>query len=313
MVAPRDSSHLAELPKIKRISPNYVAVIPYAFKRKGESRVNYYKVNKHWWGEGVEGCRSTIQHLKQLGLKVMLKPHVWVVGDGWPGDFDPTQRVHADRVEMEWKIWEDSYRDYIMEMALLAKDEGVELFCIGTEYRIAVQKRPQFWKELIAEIRAIYKGKLTYAANWDNYTNIPFWKELDYIGIDAYFPLSEEKRPTIEEMSNAWTPIKTKLFELSDSCGKQLIFTEYGYRSIAYTARGDWKNNEVKELDQEAQANAYQALYSIWWHEDRFAGGFLWKWHPSDSLYQKNRAEGRFSPQGKLAEEVIREAYSISK
>ncbi len=310
LVAPRDSSMLAELPKLERISPNYVAVIPYAFKRKGESRVNYYKKNPYWWGEGVEGCRQTIRQLKELGYKVMLKPHVWVAGDGWPGDFDPTHKVATEQVELEWSIWEESYRDYLLEMSRIAQDEAVEMFCIGTEYRKAVQKRSTYWKQLIREIREVYKGKLTYAANWDNYLNVPFWEELDYIGIDAYFPLSEEKVPQVEDLVAAWLPIKTEIMKLADSCSKLILFTEYGYRSIAYTARGDWKNKEVDEESEEAQSHAYNALYSSWWKEPAFAGGFLWKWHPADSAYRQRGAKGRFTPQGKRVEERIRSAYS---
>jgi len=309
LVAPREASMLSELHKIERISPSHVAVIPYAFQRQGESRVNYSVKNPYWWGEGVEGARETIQQLKALGYKIMLKPHVWVVGEGWPGDFDPTKRVEEKRVEMEWSIWEDSYRDYIIKITELAISEDVELYCIGTEYRQAVIKRPKFWKELISEVRSTYKGKLVYASNWDNYQNIPFWEELDYVGIDAYFPLSESEVPKVEELTAAWGVIKTDILRLADSCKKPILFTEYGYRSIPYTARGDWKNQEITDLNQRAQSNAYQALYNVWWNEPSFAGGFLWKWHPADSMYQK-KAKARFTPQGKEVEKVIHSTYS---
>lgn len=311
LVAPRLAEELKELPALDRISPNYVAVVPFAFKQKGESRVNYYKINKYWYGEGVEGCTETIRKLKSLGYKVMLKPHVWVVGDGWPGDFQPEVELDPEQEELQWQIWEDSYRDYMIAMTQVAVSESVELFCIGTEYRIAVQKRPEFWKQLIREIRSVYKGKLTYAANWDNYQKVGFWSDLDFIGIDAYFPLSESKTPSVEELTIAWQPIKTNLMELADSCDKPLIFTEYGYRSIPYTTRGDWKNNEIKELNQEAQYIAYEALYRTWWKEPNFGGGFLWKWFPADSSYQLKGGEGRFSPQGKKVEKLILETYQI--
>jgi hypothetical protein len=62
----------------------------------------------------------------------------------------------------------------------------MELFCFGTELGIQSQKRLQYWAQLIVKKKNI-KGKLTYAANWDDFDK-PFWNELDYIGIDAYFP-----------------------------------------------------------------------------------------------------------------------------
>jgi len=309
LVAPRDSTMLRELPKLERISPNFVAVIPYAFKKSNESRVIYSRDNPYWWGEGLNGSRETIRQLKQLGYKIMLKPHVWLAGEGWPGDFDPTQRHSGDRVESEWSIWETSYREYILQMVSLAENEGVAILCIGTEYRYAVKRRTAFWAELIKEVRSIYKGKLTYASNWDNYEQVSFWKDLDFIGIDAYFPLSDSKRPEVSELLEAWNPIKKSILEFSDSIGKPILFTEYGYRSIPYNTRGDWKNEEVSALDEEAQSIAYQALYQSWWNEKRFAGGFLWKWHPADSLYKTNGAKGRFSPQGKRVESVIKAQY----
>jgi hypothetical protein len=47
-------------------------------------------------------------------------------------------------------------------------------------------------------------GKLTYAANWDDFDKVPFWNELDYIGIDAYFPLSNATTPSVLELNDAW-------------------------------------------------------------------------------------------------------------
>ena len=80
---------------------------------------------------------------------------------------------------------------------------NVELFCIGTELSFASQKTDK-WKELIQKVKTSYDGKLTYAANWDNYKNIKFWDDLDFVGIDAYFPLSYTTKPDLEELKNGW-------------------------------------------------------------------------------------------------------------
>lgn len=91
----------------------------------------------------------------------MLKPQVYI-GGGWIGDMDFD-------TEEKWKEWEKNYRDYIMDFVDVAAKHNVELFCVGTEYSIAVVKREKFWRELIKEIRKSYKGQLTYSANWDSY------------------------------------------------------------------------------------------------------------------------------------------------
>lgn len=57
---------------------------------------------------------------------------------------------------------------------------------IRTECKTAVNLRPLFWESLIKSIRAEFKRVVSYAANWDNYQNIPFWDKLDFICIDAF-------------------------------------------------------------------------------------------------------------------------------
>jgi len=93
--------------------------------------------------------------------------------------------------EKDWDNWFESYRKTILHFALMAEKTKAELFCIGTELRSSVKQQPEKWKELIKEIKTIYAGKLTYAANWDcNFDTIDFWNELDYIGIQGYFPIN---------------------------------------------------------------------------------------------------------------------------
>ncbi len=57
------------------------------------------------------------------------------------------------------------------------------------------------------------------------------------------------------------------------------------------------------------QANAYAALYEVFWDKKEMAGGFIWKWFPD---YEKSGGpnNNRFSPQRKPVEKVIREFYT---
>ena len=106
--------------------------------------------------------------------------------------------------------------EYIMHYARLAESAKVEAFCIGLELKHAVKERAAFWDGLIAQVRKVYSGKITYAANWDNFHNIPFWIKLDFIGINAYFPLSQENQPTSSELYDAWEEQKIALRRLSE-------------------------------------------------------------------------------------------------
>lgn len=301
LVAPpkRQAFNFVEL---RQTNTNWVAIIPYAFLKKEGINI-VYNTPFQWWGERAEGVEETIIESKKHRLQIMLKPHLWVSQDGWAGDFDL-------KTEQEWEKWETSYTSYILEFAKLAQKYNVELFCIGTEIRNVAKKRPQFWCQLIKKIKADYKGKLTYAANWDNYKNIDFWDELDYIGIDSYFPLSEEKIPNKKYLIEQWQPKKKELEKYSETHHTPILFTEFGYPSTEYCATTPWKENFEFKPNQEGQKNAYEAIFESFWNEKWFAGGFFWKWHLTPKT--QRAIPQNYSPQGKSAMEAIRNQYKTS-
>ncbi|NJK82690.1 MAG: hypothetical protein HC912_01615, partial [Saprospiraceae bacterium] len=178
-VAPPRPFSSDPMPLVKSVGAEWIAVIPYGFTRLGDSVVHFDE-NKQWWGEGRAGCEETIRLAHAAQLNVMLKPQIWIP-QGWTGDLDFEN-------DQQWAIWEKSYEDYLLRFATLAAEKKVAMLCIGTEFKISVQKRPDFWRSLIAKVRTQYSGKLVYAANWDEYPLISFWDDLDYIGINAYFP-----------------------------------------------------------------------------------------------------------------------------
>ena len=194
-------------------------------------------------------------------------------------------------------------------MPCKTKEVNAEIYCIGTELEEFVKNRPEFWKQLITKVKAVFKGKLTYAANWDEYTRISFWAELDYIGVDAYFPISEAKNPTKTQMSEGWQKWKIQLENISKKEGKPILFTEFGYRSMDYTGKKPWLVDRGEmEVNLTAQADATQVVFDELWREGWFAGGFIWKWFIH---YEKSGGidDNRFTPQNKPAEDVIRNNY----
>jgi len=290
-----------KMAEVRRINAGWVGLIPYAFSR-GHTPTVHHGYSNQWWGEGIEGMKACIKMAKAEGLKVMVKPHVWVTGDGWPGYFDLD-------TEQDWKVWEETYSDYIMTYARLANAMKAELFVIGTEYRIAAVKRPEFWKNLIQKVRKVYSGQVTYAANWDNYQKISFWEELDFIGIDAYFPLTQGATPTLAELKKGWETLSPELEAFAQKHDKQILFTEYGFRSVDYATSRHWKYDK-KQLkpNNDLQARAYRALYETVWQKAWLSGGFLWKWHVR-SGFDSRQAVKKFTPQDKPAEKVIAKWY----
>jgi hypothetical protein len=272
--------------------------MPYAFFNTKDPVVKYSSKGK-WWGETEEGVIACIEMAHRNKLTVMLKPHLWIDRGLYTGAFTLT-------TEREWQLWEESYRKYILTFALIADSMNVGLFCIGTELGTAIKERPSFWSALIDTVKQVYSGKLTYAANWDDYKRFPLWKKLDYIGVDAYFPLAKEETPQVVSILNEWKKYSDELQKLSEENNRPVLFTEYGYRNVSYTTKEPWKENEGDRNDK-AQANAYEALYKSFSGKKWFSGGYLWKWDVDTSWHRKRIID--FTPQEKEALNTIKTFY----
>jgi ppGpp synthetase/RelA/SpoT-type nucleotidyltranferase len=234
----------------------------------------------------------------------MMKPQIWI----WRGEFTGTLKMQS---EEDWKKLEASYESFMLAYAQLAQETKTDLLCIGTELEQFVKNRPEYWSDLIAKVRTVYKGRITYAANWDEYPRTPFWEQLDYIGIDAYFPLSEEKTPTVAQLKMGWKKHKDKISALSIEKSIPVIFTEYGYRSMDYTAKKPWLVDRNQDnVNLEGQVNAKKAIFEEFWNEEWFAGGYVWKWFIHHEK-AGGTSDNRFTPQNKPAQAVIREFYKM--
>ena len=300
-VSPREDFDPQWMGALRRINADWISIVPYAFSPGYVPKV-IFNDERQWWGETRPGTIQLIAYARQQGLKIMLKPHIWVKGDGWPGDFKLTS-------EADWKAWEKEYTAYLMEQAEIAEAYKVDMLCVGTELRQVVKERPQYWNSLIAEVKQTYSGKLTYASNWDNYENVKFWDQLDYIGIDAYFPVSEKETPDKASLEAGWQKVIPGLQQISQQYDKPVLFTEYGYQSKNFAAAGHWLIDESSStVNLEAQSQSYAAFYEALWHQPWFAGGFLWKWYP-DPVNSGGHSNNRFTPQNKPVEKIISQWY----
>ncbi|MCF6296202.1 MAG: glycoside hydrolase [Flavobacteriaceae bacterium] len=302
-VASREPINEKHVNPVINVNANYAAIMPFGFIRNIKHPEITFNTERQWFGETKAGAKQYAEALQEKGIKIMIKPQIWV----WRGEY--TGFIEMTNEE-NWKLLEDSYSKFIIEFAELAQEINAEIYCIGTELEKFIENRPEYWTNLILEIKKIYKGKLTYAANWNEFKRTPFWNKLDYIGVDAYFPVSKEKTPTVVQCLEAWKQHKNEIKAVTDKYNKQIIFTEFGYRSVDYTAKEPWESDRsMTSVNLEAQTNATQALFQEFWKEDWFAGGFVWKWYHNheSSGGEKNT---RFTPQNKPVEAVIKSYYS---
>lgn len=302
-VSSRDTINAVHIDPIVNIQANYASIMPFGFVSRLDHPEIHYNRQRQWFGETKQGVKQYIKSLNKRGIKIMLKPQIWVAR----GEFTGLIKMEH---EAAWLQLEQSYAKFILDFAALAEELQTDIFCIGTELESFIDHRPEYWKQLITDIKKVYKGKLTYAANWNEYNRTPFWNQLDYIGIDAYFPVSDLRTPTLEDCRLGWLQYKDTIRTFSQKYNKPVLFTEYGYRSVDFAGKQPWRSDrDMNQVNVEAQNNTTQALLETFWNEDWFAGGFVWKWfHDHERSGGEN--DSRFTPQNKPAEAILKDWYS---
>lgn len=239
-----------------------------------------------------------IETIHSLGMKVMLKPHVDLYNDEWRGEIWFND-------EEDWSVWFDSYKQFICHYAKLAENHDVEQFCIGCELVKTVQREE--WNEVIEVVRENFSGPITYAADWSNYQNVTFWQLLDFVGIDAYFELTEKNNPSMTELLNAWENWKPGIEEIHDVTGMPVVFTEIGYRSIDGCNRDPWNWQRTGKVDLQEQADCYEAAFKTFYHEKWFRGFYWWMWEPDPDI--GGPTDDGYTPYKKLAEDILKAYY----
>ncbi|MFF1479655.1 hypothetical protein ACFVYD_19200 [Streptomyces sp. NPDC058301] len=234
----------------------------------------------------------------RTGLKVMLKPHVDLVDGADRAGIRPADRA----------AWFVSYEKFITHYAAIAHETGTERFVVGTELA-GVSGDLASWRRVIAAVRARYREPLTYAANYDEYAKVPFWPELDVIGIDAYWPLGSAPTADAAKLGRAWRPVAAELAAFSGRQHRKILFTEAGYTSQRGSTTAPYSWTVSKRQDTTEQAAGYRALLDTFTGRDWWAGVCWWMWDDwPDS--GETPAKLAYTPHGKPAEEVLRSRWT---
>lgn len=285
-----------------RANVEWVAVIPFLYQKDEKTKVMNTPENPKNYSRRDSSFIRSINDLHKKGLRVHLKPHLWM-SNGWRSN------ITLNTTE-EWDTWFESYRMNMLRYAKIAAETNVELFCVGTELRTSIKTQPKKWEGLIDEIRIIYKGELTYAANWyDEYEYVSFWNKLDYIGIQAYFPLTKVKNPDLETIEKGWKKPLKALKAVHEKYEKPILFTEVGYKSEANATIKPWEWSSIlgsltQKKSDKTQQLAYEALLRQTWNQPWFAGVYIWQWD-TRTTEESAKTDLDFSPRFKTAENVM--------
>jgi hypothetical protein len=292
---------LAPLPDL---GVSWISQTPFGWCPARDSPALYMVAEGHGlWGESDAGLTETARFARAHGIRTLLKPHLWV-RRAWVGQLEM-------RTEADWRAFFGAYESFIVHYAELAQRERFEALAVGTEL-MRTTSRSADWRRVIARVRQVYGGPLTYCAAWNEAEAIEFWDDLDFIGVQAYYPLGAQPQPQVSEIRTAWAPIAARLAALAARTGRPVVFTEAGYKSLAGGLAAPWEWSTEGALDLALQRDAYQALFDVFWGQPWFGGTFMWKWHPhvGRPAQPPERHARDFTPQGKPALDVLRSVYT---
>jgi hypothetical protein len=297
---------------------------------------------------------NTMTFAVQAGLSVLFRPlidflpnsHGYNAGyydDEFRNDYNPGNASSTGAANFFV-----SYKAMIVNEATIAQADGAKIFDIGTELdQLTGPAYENYWTNpttgIIAAVKAVFSGQLTYSAVWDDNqgywqyssnsfnndgetgssyitgdltTQVSFWSDLSYVGIDEYAAISDQSAATLDAMGfsaevatlvKGWTetptdPIVSSVtggesliayYEgISAATGKPLLFTELGYGDVSDAAStpatpgfDDDGNPDGATADPTLQAALYAAFFEAWKEagNSSLAGVYLWEYEPGGS------------------------------
>ncbi|HXO25727.1 MAG TPA: hypothetical protein VOA80_00130, partial [Thermoanaerobaculia bacterium] len=298
-----------QLDRLAAMGADAVSLMPFAFE-EGPSAPRLHLLGGGPESETDVGLIHAVRRARAHGLRTLYKPHIWVGGGSWPGDV-------AMRDEAAWREWWRDYRRYVLHHAVLARWSGADLFSIGCELS-GTLGRAEEWRQLIAAVRQVFPGPLTYAGNWSgDLERAPFWEQLDLVGVDAYFPLSPDPAAGRAELARGAAAVVARLAAASHAHRRPLLLTEVGFAAC----RATWTapHREGGTPSQADQAAAYAALFGALGHPPWLAGAFVWKAfsgeataadRPAAARRRREETAADFRFLGRQAEAAIAAYYS---
>ena len=258
------------------------------------------------FAENRVAVTHAIEMAHARGLRVMLVPHLWVESGEWRALIDP-------KTDDGWARWAESYDRFALAWAEVAEGARADILSVGVELRswVTTSRAPSF-AAIIDDVRHIYGGVLTYASNWDDVEDTVILGDVDVIGVNGFYPLADEAGASPEKLREGGERVRAKVRSLAERWQRPVLFTEIGYTTRPEPAVRPWEWPDTMthvRVDEPAQAAAYRGLVAPLLEEPDFAGFFVWRLY-SDPDDASQEAPWGFSPRGKQAELVVRDAFA---
>lgn len=244
--------------------------------------------------------RAFIEEAKLRKFTVLIRPVLdeeSLTPDGqWRGSIEPA----------DLDAWFSSYTRLITRYARVAEGADADVLAVGTELT-SLQDEGDRWRGLIGEVRRTFHGEVTYATNWDA-VGPPyapaFVGALDFVSVDAFFPLEAPEGAGSAAIAGAWRPHLAELRRLGTPM-RRIVFTEVGIRAQegAHRRPHVWEHQAAPSPETQAAyyAGTCRAV------GDRIGGMFWWM----VDIHHADEAESveDFSPLGKPAERELARCF----
>lgn len=264
------------LDRIHALGGNWVAIHPYA-AIGGDGAVRFAPIDP---ASPPAHLARPIAEAHARGMRILIIPHLayWGSPFRWRGEIGFEDRAAWER------FWRD-YRAWIVSLARATRE--ADGFVVGNEM-VRTHAYETEWRALIHEVRGATPVALTYAANWDEFEEVPFWDALDAIGIQAYFPLTEESDTSEPAIRAGWARWMARLRAFSTAKGRPLLFTELGYNQAFDAPVRPWESHTDGATARVVQERCLRVALEVVGREPCIRGVFLWKWFPEPQPAGRN-------------------------
>jgi hypothetical protein len=281
-----------DLPRIRALGVNTVVINIYVHQSTATSS------NVHIAPDTISDASiaDLASRAHKLHMDVELAPIIVidneVGGHLWRGHIAPTNVA----------TWFNYYIAMVRHYELVAIRVHAEIFSIGSEL-CSMEKYTTYWQHLGWEVNKHYSGLTTYMSAGTFVFQIPWWNWVDVMSTSAYYSLSNQMIPPVDQMVYVWnTAYLPRLQALSSKFRRRVYFDEVGYGSQLQAAFHPSTAYESKQpVSQQAQANAYTALIRALVGKPWLQGVAWWHW----DMVRNSATNRSYSMRDKMAECVI--------
>jgi hypothetical protein len=261
---------------IRAIGANWISIHPYA-RINADGSLRFERFDPQ---DPPGYIARPIREAHRLGLSICIKPHIayWRSPFSWRGEITFTN-------DEDWQRFWTDYGEWITLLAAASRE--ADGFVVGTELDRTLHFENE-WRDIIARVRERTDAPLTYASNWTDYTQVPFWDALDVIGIQAYFPLTDKESYSEADIQRGWQQQMAELRRYAEPLNRKILFTELGYNQSHQAPIEPWDYAVHGEDARSIQAICMRIALEAINKEERVVGALLWKWFPNPRPIGRN-------------------------